>query len=203
VPIKSADDLKKKRVRTNGSAVVEVIDALGAINVTIPFAEAYGALQQGVVDCAVTSASEGNTQKWWEISSHLYTLPVALAPGTYSVNTKVWNSLPADVHGFLQAVFAEVTEKQWELARKIAQVGIDCNRGLAARCPADLGVVASRPMTWVEPTKEDVAKVKQVLVATLLPRWVTRCASGHVSEDDCRSIFNESVGRVVGITVKK
>ena len=200
VPIKTVEDLKGKRVRTNGWSVVDLVDGLGGTNVTINFGEVYGALQQGVADCAVTDRASGNAQKWFEAAQYLYTLPMAIGPGAYAVNLKVWNTLPPDVQAFLEGIYAEVSGKQWDLARTLAQVGTDCNIGKAGSCPADLGVVASRPMTLVEPSKEDIVRVKQVLGEVVIPRWLTRCGT---SADECRTVFDETMGRVLGITLKK
>jgi TRAP-type C4-dicarboxylate transport system substrate-binding protein len=202
VPVKSAKDLKGLRVRVSGTTQLDLIQGLGATQVTIDFAEVYAALQQGVIDCAVTDRASGNAQKWYEAARYLYTLQVVLAVGTYSANLKMWQALPRDVQDFLLSVFAEVTDKQWALAPQLAQAGTACNAGRAATCPSDLGVVASPPMNVTEPSAEDLQLVKQILNDTVIPNWLKRCGAGAVTTEQCRSIFNGTIGPEVGITLK-
>ncbi len=74
--IGSLDDLKGKKIRASGRMTAKFLEALGAEGVNISFSEVPGALQRGVVDCAVTGAGSGYNAGWWEVSTHLMTLPL-------------------------------------------------------------------------------------------------------------------------------
>ena len=92
-PIASLADLKGKRVRTPGGSQNDFIQAIGAQPVAIGFPEVYGALERGVVDCAVTGTATGNGARWFEVTRHLYTLPVQWGVAAYGVNLSWWNKL--------------------------------------------------------------------------------------------------------------
>ncbi|MBO9421607.1 TRAP transporter substrate-binding protein DctP [Labrenzia sp. R4_2] len=52
-PISSSDDIAGKKIRVTGGFAVRLINALGAVPVSLPASEVGPALQQGQVDCAV------------------------------------------------------------------------------------------------------------------------------------------------------
>ncbi|MDB4837176.1 C4-dicarboxylate ABC transporter substrate-binding protein, partial [Marinomonas sp.] len=75
-PISSLSDLSGLKVRTSGRMTAKFLDALGAQSVNISFGEVPGALQRGVIDCAVTGAGSGYSAGWWEVTESLMTLPL-------------------------------------------------------------------------------------------------------------------------------
>ena len=117
-PIASLTDLKGKRVRTPGGSQNDFMQAIGAQPVAIGFPEVYGALERGVVDCAVTGTASGNGARWYEVTRHLYTLPVQWGVAAYGVNLAWWNRLDPAVRDFLQKVMLEVQEAQWKMGFK-------------------------------------------------------------------------------------
>jgi TRAP-type C4-dicarboxylate transport system substrate-binding protein len=74
--INSLDDLKGKKVRASGRMTAKFLEALGAEGVNVGFGEVPGALQRGVVDCAITGAGSGYNAGWWEVSTHLMPIPL-------------------------------------------------------------------------------------------------------------------------------
>ena len=46
-----------------------------------------------MVDCAVTGTATGNGARWYEVTRHLYTLPVQWGVAAYGVNLAWWNKL--------------------------------------------------------------------------------------------------------------
>ena len=59
--IASLDDFEGLKIRSYTASMSTLIEALGASPVTMSFKEVYPALQRGVVDCAITSPTSGNT----------------------------------------------------------------------------------------------------------------------------------------------
>ncbi|MFC6669981.1 TRAP transporter substrate-binding protein DctP [Marinobacterium aestuariivivens] len=59
--ISELDDLKGKKIRASGRTTGEFLEALGAEAITLSFNEVPGALQRGVIDCAVTAPCPGTT----------------------------------------------------------------------------------------------------------------------------------------------
>jgi len=190
-PIKGLDDMRGKRMRTFGTTLNDLVTALGAQAVSITFAEVYSALERGVVDGAITGTATANTTKWFEVTSHMYTLPLAWAPAGYYVNLDWWNKLDPDVRTFLEASLVEMAEKQSELAALITQDGIDCNAG---RPTCKEGVLAKdRPMTEIKPTDADKARLKQVLEKSVIPAWVKRAGEKN------GEVYNQVVAPISGV----
>src|SRR5690606_25283695 len=87
------NDLKGKKVRTSSRTQAEFVQAFGGSSVTIPFGEVVPALQNGVVDCAITGSLSGYSAKWYEVSDHLYALPINWNQQLIVANKAFWNKL--------------------------------------------------------------------------------------------------------------
>jgi TRAP-type C4-dicarboxylate transport system substrate-binding protein len=74
--IKGLGDLKGKKVRTSSRTQAEFVETLGGSSVTMAFGEVVPALQNKVVDCAITGSLSGYSAKWYEVSTHLVALPI-------------------------------------------------------------------------------------------------------------------------------
>ena len=191
-PLAGIADLKGLKVRVAGPSQSDFMTALGAQPVAIAFGEVYASLERGVVDCAVTGTGTGNAQKWWEVTSHLYTLVASWGISGYLVNLAWWNKLDPQVRAFLEKTFREVEDAQWRLGAELTQDGIECNIGNAAGCKI-FTVVTSRPMTLVKASDADVARGRQILLDVVLPNWVKRCGTR------CGEAFNEAIAPISGV----
>jgi TRAP-type C4-dicarboxylate transport system substrate-binding protein len=191
-PIKGLADLKGVKVRTNGPSASDLVSYLGGQPAAIAFGEVYTALERGTVDCAITGTGSGNGVKWYEVTSHLYTLPTAWSTSGYFVNLAWWNKLDPAVRGFLEATMAKVEEAQWKLGAEVTQDGIDCNVGNAAGCKI-YTLVKNKPMVEVKATAADRAKLREALTATVLPGWVKRCGA------KCGDIYNQVIAPISGV----
>ena len=69
-----------------------LIEALGATPVTMSFKEVYPALQRGLVDCAITSPTSGNTGNWPEVTTHFLPLGISWSVNAHFINLDKWNS---------------------------------------------------------------------------------------------------------------
>ena len=192
-PVKDMADLKGRKVRTFGTSLNDLVSAIGATPVSITFAEVYGALERGVADCAITGTGSGNAAKWYEVTSHMYTLPVGWSLGAYFVNLAWWTKLDPAVRQFLEATFKEIENRQWQFGGvELTQDGIDCNTGKAATCK--IGTVnKGTPMTEVKATEADRGALKRILAENVLPAWVKRCGA------KCGDTYNEVVAPIAGV----
>lgn len=191
-PVTSLADLKGRRVRTPGGSQNDFIQSIGGQPVAIGFPEVYAALERGVVDCAVTGTATGNGARWYEVTRHLYTLPIQWGVAAYAVNLAWWNRLDPAVRDFLQAYMNEVEEAQWKLGAELTEDGIQCNAGNAAGCKIG-HVVTNRPMTITRETPADVALLREAMQRVVLPAFVKRCGAR------CGDIYNEIVSPISGI----
>jgi TRAP-type C4-dicarboxylate transport system substrate-binding protein len=183
-------DLKGRKIRTRGPADADLVGALGAQAVSVAVAETYSALERGVVDCAITGTAGGNSLKWYEVATHLYTLPLAWAIGAYVVNLTWWNGLDQQARDLLTAIFGDMENDLYKLGADLTQDGIDCN---VAASSCKLGVRATRPMVAVQATATDRTQLSKILEETIIPNWVKRCGAA------CGDIFNKVVSPIAGV----
>jgi len=140
-------DLEGLKVRASGRMTAKFLEALGAEGVNVSFAEVPGALQKGVVDCAVTGAGSGYSAGWWEVSTHLMAIPLG---GWDSVVTAMnmdrWNSLSAEKQELiLSQIESEFEDPAWASAQDALVNDIACLTG-NGDCPSG----EARDMTLVE-----------------------------------------------------
>jgi TRAP-type C4-dicarboxylate transport system substrate-binding protein len=191
--IAGLDDLSGLKVRASGRMTAKLLEALGAEGVNVSFAEVPGALQNGVVDCAVTGAGSGYSAGWWEVSTRLLPLPLG---GWDSVVTAMnldrWNALDAEMQGAIEAAVAtDFEDPAWAAAQDALTNDIACLTG-NGDCPAG----EARDMVLVEASEADFAKAREALTSEVLPDWAERAGG------DWAARWNDSVGQVVGVTIE-
>ncbi|PLX37904.1 MAG: C4-dicarboxylate ABC transporter substrate-binding protein [Hyphomicrobiales bacterium] len=187
-------DLKGLKVRASGRMTAKFLEALGAEGVNVGFSEVPGALQKGVVDCAVTGAGSGYSAGWWEVSTHLMPIPLGGWDSVVTaINMDKWNSLDADTQALItEQVATKFEGPAWETAQDALVNDIACLTG-NGECPAG----EARGMKLVEVSDADFAKARDVLVGEVLPDWAERAGGDWVER------WNASVGATVGVTIAK
>lgn len=190
--IAGLDDLQGKKVRASGRMTAKLLEALGAEGINVSFSEVPGALQKGVVDCAVTGAGSGYSAGWWEVSTHLMPLPLGgWDPVVTAVNLDKWNGMDAKTQSLIEAqIKAEFEDPAWDVAQDALVNDIACLTG-NGECPAG----DARSMTLVEASDADFAKARSILEAEVLPGWAERAGA------DWAARWNDSVGKVVGVSI--
>lgn len=190
--IGSLEDLKGKKVRASGRMTGKLLEALGAEAVSVSFGEVPGALQKGVVDCAVTGAGSGYSAGWWEVSTHLMPIPLGgWDPVVTAMNLDKWNSLSAEDQTALQtAVTEELEGPAWETAQTALATDVACLTG-TGDCPTD-----ARDMVLVEASEEDQATAESILVSEVLPDWAERAGG------DWGQRWNDTVGKATGVQIE-
>ena len=191
-PIKGLADIKGKKVRTSSRTQAEFIEALGGSSVTLAFGEVVPALQNKVVDCAITGSLSGYSAKWYEVSTHLYTLPINWNQQIHAVNQKAWDKLDPKVRAFLQENINVLMNQMWDAAVAQTQQGFDCNAG-AASCPFPV----KGKMVLVEPSEADRQLLTKLTADVVVPKWAARCNA------QCVADFNSTIGKTLNITAKK
>jgi hypothetical protein len=190
--INSLDDLAGLQIRASGRMTAKFLEALGAEGVNVSFSEVPGALQRGVVDCAVTGAGSGYSAGWWEVSTHLLPIPLG---GWDSVVTAInldrWNAMDADTQALIESEIATGFEDPaWAVAQDALVNDIACLTG-NGECPAG----EARDMILVEVSDADFDRARDILVTEVLPEWAERAGSEWATR------WNDSVGATVGVTV--
>ncbi len=190
--ISGLDDLKGLKVRASGRMTAKFLEALGAEGVNVSFSEVPGALQKGVVDCAVTGAGSGYSAGWWEVSTHLLPIPLGGWDSVVTaVNLDKWNSLDAVTQETISSsIKAEFEDPAWASAQDALVNDIACLTG-NGDCPAG----DARSMVLVEASDADIARAREILLTEVLPDWADRAGAEWADR------WNTSVGAVVGVTV--
>jgi len=96
-PVKSLDDLKGLKFRVMQSDIfVDMVTALGADAVPLPYGEVYSAIQTGVIDGAENNPPSYDTAGHFEVAKY-YTLDQHLiVPEVLVMSKKSWDKLSAD-----------------------------------------------------------------------------------------------------------
>jgi TRAP-type C4-dicarboxylate transport system substrate-binding protein len=190
--VNSLADLRGKRIRTGGGSINDFVAAVGGQAVGIGFPEVYGALERGVVDCAITGTGSGNGARWYEVTTHMYTLPVAWSVYGYFANLAWWNRLDAPARELITQAMAELQDQQWKLGEEATEDGIACNAGERAGCSIGR-VVENRPMTYTRATPADLQALRGFLTDNILPAFVRRCGAA------CGDTYNRIVAPISGV----
>ena len=190
--INSLKDLAGKKVRTSSRTQAEFVEAFGGASVTMAFGEVVPALQNKVVDCAITGSLSGYSAKWYEVSPHLLALPINWNQQIHAVNQGAWDKLDPKVQAFIQENMNTLMDDIWAAADEQTQQGFDCNTGADA-CTLEV----KGKMTLVVPSDEDKALLAETLKTKILPQWAARCS------DDCVADFNATIGKEMNLTAAK
>lgn len=191
-PVSSLDDLAGLKIRASGRMTAKFLDALGAEGINVSFGEVPGALQKGVVDCAVTGAGSGYSAGWWEVSTHLMTIPLGGWDSVVTaMNMDKWNSLDSATQELISTELQSgFVEPAWASAEGALSNDVACLTGNGECSSGD-----ARDMTLVEVSEDDFARARDILINEVLPEWATRAGAEWVSR------WNDSVGSLVDVTV--
>lgn len=191
-PITGLSDLKGLKIRASGRMTAKFLEALGAESVNVSFAEVPGALQKGVIDCAVTGAGSGYSAGWWEVSTHLFPIPLGGWDSVVTaINLDKWNALSAETRELLTTeTKKDFEDKVWAAAQGSLDNDIACltGKGTCTSGPA-------HAMTLVPVTDGDFARAWDILEVSVLPDWAKRAGADWVTR------WNETVGRTVNVVI--
>ncbi len=187
VPIKGLADFAGKRIRTSGASQADFVKHIQGEPVDMAFGDVQQSLEQGVIDCAITSAMGGYTARWYEGAKYLYSLPINFGAGATAANAAWWDGLDPQIQTFLTRQLTDLSTEMWDQNRREDAAGLACNTG--GPCP--LGPPAG--ITLVEPTPADLELRKEAFLSAVLPGWTNRCG------DVCKSAFEGGLAQAAGM----
>src|SRR2546426_11209494 len=150
-PIKTVADWKGKKIRVYGADSANTARALGAAPVSIGFGEVYTALEKKTVDGAMTSATNAEPMKFFEVAKYLdYWYLAGAAQEWLVANQKAWDALPKDLQQVVLDSMRDVNleEKEWQDA-------LAADEKVRKRLP-ELG------MTVIDPSKDEMDKARKI-----------------------------------------
>jgi TRAP-type C4-dicarboxylate transport system substrate-binding protein len=161
-PIRTVADWKGKKIRVYGADSANLTRLLGGAPVNIAFGEVYSALEKKTVDGAMTSATNAEPMKFFEVAKYVdYWYLAGAAQEWIVANQKSWDGLPKDLQQIVLDAVKETNleEKEWGDA-------IAFDERVRKRLP-ELGI------TIVDPPKEELAKARQAAKGAW-DTWITR-----------------------------
>ena len=186
--VKTFDDLKGKKLRVYTKTMVDFTQGIGAAPVNIAFREVITALQNKVVDCAVTGTAVGNVAGWTEVTKYLMPISLGWAINVHVVNLATWKRLDPRVQTFLEGEYKKFEDKFWQIMKDLDADAANCNVG---KQPCRNGKLAS--MIMVPVADADQQRFKRLVQETVLKGWLKRAGADVAKE------WNETVGRALGM----
>lgn len=162
MPIRTVADWRGKKIRVYGADSANVTRLLGGAPINIAFGEVYTALEKKTVDGAMTSATNAEPMKFFEVAKYLDYWYIAGAAQEWLVaNQKAWDALPKDLQQVVLDAVKELNleEKEWADAAAF-------DARVRTRLP-ELG------MTVVDPPKEELEKARKLARASW-DTWLSR-----------------------------
>lgn len=181
------DDLAGRRVRTSAVGQSDLMSALGAMPVIVPFADIVPALKSNVADCAITGTLSGYEIGLGKVTTHLHGMAITWGLAFFGANSAAFDALPPDLQGVIRAGVADLEARIWQQAERDTDRGIACNTGSDACVDLEKGT-----MTLVD-VPADEARRTELLRDVVLPRWIERCGQA------CVEAWNGHLAAATGI----
>ena len=155
--VEKLEDIKNMKMRVwPAPIVVKTWESLDTTPVVVAYAEAYSALQTGVVEGAENETSTFITQKWYEPAKYIAMTEHSITVRPLLIGRKQFDKLPKDIQAAMMKVGKEAAEYAVKVEReddagymkKLKEFGIDI-------------VQLKDKQKWIEATaaiREDFAK---------------------------------------------
>ncbi|AKJ27069.1 hypothetical protein AAW51_0378 [Caldimonas brevitalea] len=176
------DDLAGRRIRTSTPSQSDLVDALGATPVKTGFAELMPSVKSGNADCAITGSMSGNTIGLHEVTTHIFSMPLAWGSSVFAASGAAWRALPQDVRALLSAELPRLEADIWAESERETLEGVTCNTGGNGCSNGRKGT-----MVEVKPSARDIKRLQHLFHSVVLPQWFKRCG------DECVSLWTQTL----------
>ena len=183
-------DLKGRRVRTSNPSQSDLVEAVGGVPVPTGFAEIVANVRSGNVDCAITGTMSGNTIGLHEVTRYIYGMPINWGLAAFVANGAAWTALPPDVRNILQRELPLLEDAIWAESARETSDGIACNTGAPSCSGGRKGAMRETGVSAADDERR-----RELLVNTVLPRWVRRCGPS------CAQVWSQTVGPGAGVAL--
>lgn len=187
-PVTKLADLAGLRIRVPNDTFAPMLRSVGALPMVIPFEDVQSNLQNGAVDCAISSAASGYSAGWADYSTHLYLLTLEFGVNAYVISDKIWDKLTGPQQRVLTDAFARHVDNIWDEAKRLDGQATACLTG----GPCQLG--PPRHLIATVPSASDTAVVAQRFDDVTFREWAARCDAVNPG---CADRWRAAVGPVV------
>jgi len=189
-PIHKLSDLKGKKVRVQNVPMAQFFESLGAIPAVIPFDETRAALQTHLVDCACSSATSANSAGWLNYVHYYFPVGFSSGVNAYAISLSKWNAFDPKQQEIIQKAFDKHSDNMWKYAQNLYEEQQNCMFG------KDSCTAKKYQITKFEPSKEDVALIKQQMKMVTLKNWFELCNKEY---PQCQNEWLNLAGPIAGI----
>jgi TRAP-type C4-dicarboxylate transport system substrate-binding protein len=187
--ISGLEGLRGQKIRVFNNTMRDFLQGVGATAVSMAFAEVVPALNNGVVDCAVTGNLSGNTAGWTEVTRSLYPMSLGWSINILAVNLNTWNRMDAPTQAFFLEQAKAYEDQMWATLREASTQADNCNFN---KQPCTMGRLANMTLVPVRPEEQEAHK--RLVEGAVLANWAKRCGA------ECTREWNETVGKTLGLT---
>ena len=159
-PVRRNEDWKGLRLRASGVGASDLLDAYGAVPVSMPFTDVYTSIDRGVIDGFLTAQNAALSISPWEVVGYLNTWPSGYGFVWPAINPKAWEALDDETRREVADVFTEMEEIGWEMSKE------------EERSVAD--TMSRNGIEIVAPDPADLADAKEQIGTKLEKLWLDR-----------------------------
>jgi TRAP-type C4-dicarboxylate transport system substrate-binding protein len=156
-PIKGLADLNGMKLRSPSTVGNDVLEALGAIPVTLPVSDTYDAIERSIVDGTLLPISTLNSFSLADVVTEVFEMNMYATPLHMVINKNSWAKISPDDQQIILDLLAEFPSKIGN------EYQLDTENGYA-RAEAD-------GIDIVVPTADEMAKFKAA-VEPLITKWL-------------------------------
>lgn len=128
-PINSVDDLKGMKFRVMQSDIfVDMVNALGANAVPLPYGEVYSSIETGVIDGAENNFPSYESAKHSEVAKHYSLDEHLIVPEVLVMAKSSWDKLSAEDQALVKQAAKDSVQKQrelWEAREKESRAKVE------------------------------------------------------------------------------
>jgi TRAP-type C4-dicarboxylate transport system substrate-binding protein len=117
-PCTTIEDIKKMKLRINGTLLVQVFKAAGGNPIVMNQAEIFTSAQRGVIDGAQTALPGYLDSGLYEVCKYMSSWPLGVMGLAVTMNKDSWNKLSPELQKQVLAAWAETEKGQFEGAKK-------------------------------------------------------------------------------------
>ena len=185
-PLRSLDDFKGLRTRSHRPPLEELLAGIGADPHFVEYFDVYRALENQLVEAAISCGTCGFSQRWYEVADYLYgPIKGSSSVSWVVMNRDLWDEIPAE----FQAIIIEEGNRHWEHMTDLAATKWEEE--------AHIGNIVGG-MTHANLSPEIHEAIFQANLNSVLPLWVER-AGGPNSE--AVRIFNQIIGPIIDVQI--
>lgn len=192
-PVKSIADFRGLKIRSYTPSMSALIQHFGGTPVTLNFTETYPALQRGVVNCGITSATSAHQGNWAEVTTHIF--PMSLAGGMqgHFMSVTAWRRFSPAQQQALDAAFKDMENQLWALADSSNDIAIACmtNQPSCTEGKKFTNVLSPVPAA-------DDAALRAAVSTAVLPSFRESCSRVW---NNCVTTWNRTVGAARGYSL--